>query len=138
MKFYRIFVAGIIACSLIGCIPVQQQTSLRQDRDRQIDDAENLALAGKRICTNQRHAGTIKTLVESVNCSNPKIIAAYERVKFPYMDLVKQYTEKRLELVEKVENKEISEAQFHKEIYECLPYLRAEAHVRDLEVRVDN
>lgn len=126
--FSTLLIAFLI---LGGCCAGTQQNAQREMRDDQIYDAEALVLAGKRICVDMRHNGTFKTLAESAKCSNPKIIAAYERVHFPYMDLVKHYTDRRLEILEKEDNKEISEARSVKELNELLPYLKAEAHVRD-------
>ena len=126
----RIFILAIIAVALIGCISTQQQ---REIRDEQIQDAENLALAGKRICVDKRHAGIFKTYAESAECSNLLIIAAYERVKFPYMDLVREYTDKRLEILKELDDKQITSERSDKKMNECLAYLTAEAHVRDLE-----
>jgi len=125
---------AIMTAALSGCLPMQQQSELlRVQRDEQIDDAEGLAIAGKRICTNKRHAGVFKTLAESAYCSNPIIISSYERVKFPYMDLVKEYTQKRLEILQARDKKKITEEQCTKEMSESLIYLTAESHIRDLE-----
>jgi hypothetical protein len=111
----------------------EEYAALRAERDAQIVDANNLALAGARECVNQRHAGILKTFAESAECSNPQIIAAYERVRFPYMDLVKQYTDRKLDIMEQLDHHTIPAARADKELAECRAYLQAAAHVRDLE-----
>jgi hypothetical protein len=126
--FSTLLIAFLI---LGGCCAGTQQNAQREMRDDQINDAEGLALAGKRICVDMRHNGVFKTLAESAKCSNPKIIAAYERVHFPYMDLVKHYTDRRLEILEKLDNKTISGLRSDREMDELLAYLKAESHVRD-------
>ncbi len=127
-------VSIITLIMLCGCATIQQQAELqRKERDEQIDDALALAVPGKRICIDQRHAGIFKTYAESAKCSNPQIIAAFKRVKFPYMDLVKEFTDKRLEILQELDNKQIPEERSDKEINEYLDNLIAETHVRDLE-----
>ena len=100
-------------------------------RDNQIDDAQAIAKIGQRECTDLRHDGVLDSLAASAKCSNPKIIEAYKRVGFPYMDLIQQYAEKRLFIMQERDDKKIPESRVNKELNENLDYLRAEAHIRD-------
>jgi hypothetical protein len=62
-------------------------------------------------CRNKRLSGELKTFVESVNCSNPKFVAAYHNAHYPYMDLIGLITAKRLEVAEKIDEKKLTEGQ---------------------------
>src|SRR3977135_2768146 len=60
-------------------------------------------------CRAQRLAGRLRGFVGSVQCSNPRILAAYSKVNFPDMALVDLALAKRLQLAERADEKKISE-----------------------------
>ena len=128
----RLLLLTAAAIFLNGCIAVENRTNLRESRDEEIDDAEALAVAGKRVCVDQRHAGIIKSFSESARCSKPVIMAAYEKAQFPYKDLVEEYTDKRIKIMQELDDKQIPEDRSYKKMNELLIYLRGEAHIRDL------
>lgn len=64
--------------------------------------------AGDR-CRSLRLSGRVPGFVGSVQCSNPGILAAYQRVDFPYMSLVNIALAERLQLAERADAKKISE-----------------------------
>lgn len=144
-----IILLSIALMALGACTPTQQQVgqtvsekerlaaahaeleSVMQKRDKQVQDAENLAKPAKDACIEKRKAGVIKTYEESAQCSNKAIVSAFERVEFPYMDLVQQYADKRVELLGKLDNKEITHATFKKQFREYLKTFMDQTYVRD-------
>jgi hypothetical protein len=62
-------------------------------------------------CRNKRLSGDLKTYAASAQCSNPRIIAAYQRAGYRYMDLIVSYTAKRLEISEATDQSRLTEAQ---------------------------
>jgi hypothetical protein len=91
-------------------IPPQQFLSPQQQAER-IKRAGNEAVRAMIECRNKRLSGELKTFVESVNCSNPKFVAAYHNAHYPYMDLIGLITAKRLEVAEKIDEKKLTEGQ---------------------------
>ncbi|MDX1975012.1 MAG: hypothetical protein SFT92_04985 [Rickettsiales bacterium] len=144
-----IFLLSIAIMALSACAPTQQQSlqslsekerlaaahdeleSVMKKRDKQVQDAENLAKPAKDACIEKRQAGVIKTYEESAQCSNQAIVFAFERVEFPYMDLVQQYADKRVELLRKLDKKEITRATFKKQFREYLKTFMDQTYARD-------
>lgn len=62
-------------------------------------------------CKKKRLSGELKTYMASAECSNPRILAAYQRAGYRYMDLIYLLTAKRLALAEQVDKGTITEAQ---------------------------
>jgi hypothetical protein len=60
-------------------------------------------------CRSLRVSGRVRGFVGSVQCSNPGILAAYEKVDYPYMSLVNLALAERLQLAERVDEKKITE-----------------------------
>jgi len=54
-------------------------------------------------CHDKRVSGALKTHEESAQCSNPRIAAAFDRIGYPYKDLVAKFTDKRMELAKKLD-----------------------------------
>jgi hypothetical protein len=54
-------------------------------------------------CRDKRVNGELKTHADSAQCSNPRITAAFAQIGYPYMDLVKELTDKRLAEAEKLD-----------------------------------
>jgi hypothetical protein len=66
-------------------------------------------------CKAKRVSGEIKTHAESAQCSNPKITDAFTNAGYPYADLLKKFTDKRLEEAEKVDKAMFGDAEDQKE-----------------------
>jgi len=60
-------------------------------------------------CRSGRLSNRPAGFVASVQCSNPGILAAYQKVEFPYMGLLNLALAKRLQLAERADEKKISE-----------------------------
>jgi hypothetical protein len=62
-------------------------------------------------CKNKRLSGELKTYKVSADCSNPRFIAAFQRAGYRYMDLIFLMAAKRIELSEKIDTGQMTEAQ---------------------------
>ncbi len=62
-------------------------------------------------CRAKRLSGELKTFVASAQCSNPRIMQAYGAANYRYMDLIATFTAKRLQIAQKIDRSEITEAQ---------------------------
>jgi len=74
-------------------------------------------------CKNKRLIGDLKTFAASANCSNPRILAAYQNAGYPYMDLIGQLTAKRLEVSEKIDAGQLTEGQAQLETAQFITHL---------------
>jgi hypothetical protein len=72
--------------------------------------AQNEMVAAITECRNKRIDGTLKTFVASARCSNPRIIQAFSKANYRYMDLIAAFNAKRLQISERVDRNELSEA----------------------------
>jgi hypothetical protein len=61
-------------------------------------------------CRNKRIDGTLKTFVASAQCANPRIVQAYSKANYRYMDLIAAFNAKRLQISERVDRKQLTEA----------------------------
>jgi hypothetical protein len=86
-------------------------------------------------CRNLRLSGELKTYVASAQCSNPRIVAAFERAGYRYMDLIVDYTTKRLELSEATDQGRLTEAQASAELAQFYSGLEDRARLRDRGMR---
>ncbi len=82
-------------------------------------DKEEIKIAIEE-CRNKRLNGELKTYVDSAKCSNPRILAAYEKANYPYMDLVSLFITKRMEVSEKIDSKQLTEAEGNLQIAKLL------------------
>jgi hypothetical protein len=92
------------------------------------------SVAATRECQESRLRGEIKTHKESVECSNPKIFAAWQQAQYPYMDLVQLQLSARLVGAENLDKKKITEAEFQLQLAELQTRIAAEEQRRRVEV----
>jgi hypothetical protein len=69
------------------------------------------AQAAAEECKNRRIAGALRTHVDSVNCSNPRIRTAWVAADYPFMDLIDQILAHRLVVAERIDRGEMTEAE---------------------------
>jgi hypothetical protein len=62
-------------------------------------------------CRDRRLKHEFKTYKQSAECSNPKILAAYESAGYPYMDLVRVLLDARLVAAENLDKGAVTETQ---------------------------
>jgi hypothetical protein len=84
------------------------------------------ALSAVKECKVRRLGGELKTYVQSAICSNPGIVQAFSAVNFKHMDLIQAFTAKRLELAEKLDLGQITEAQSERELSDFSKRIRNE------------
>jgi hypothetical protein len=72
--------------------------------------AGNEAAAAINECKSKRLSGELKSFVQSAQCSNPRIIAAFKKANYRYLDLVTLMTAKRMQIAERLDRNQMSEA----------------------------
>lgn len=77
----------------------------------EIKAADQESTAAREECQNRRTMGQL-TLVQTVSCANPRIVAAFERAHYPYMDLLRLGMDARLAGAEKVQSGGITETAY--------------------------
>jgi len=82
-------------------------------------------------CKNKRLSGELKTYAASAECSNPRIVAAFQSAGYRYMDLIYLLTAKRRELSEQVDNGTLTEAQAELEAAQLIVRIVDEDRQRD-------
>jgi hypothetical protein len=82
-------------------------------------------------CKNNRRSGVLKTYMESVECSNPRIIDAYQKSGYRYMDLIYLLTAKRRALAEKIDRGTLTEAEAELEAAQFTVQLQDKERQRD-------
>jgi hypothetical protein len=85
------------------------QASVSQPQDPMVI-AQNEMVAAITECRNMRIDGTLKTFVASAQCANPRIVQAYSKANYRYMDLIAAFTTKRVQISERVDRKQLTEA----------------------------
>ncbi len=85
------------------------QASVSQPKDPMVL-AQNEMVAAITECRNKRIDGTLKTFVASAQCANPRIVQAYSKANYRYMDLIAALNAKRIQISERVDRKQLTEA----------------------------
>jgi hypothetical protein len=88
-------------------VPGSMRSSPQQDP---LAIAQNEMVAAITECRNKRIDGTLKTFVASAQCSNPRIVQAFSKANYRYMDLIAAFNAKRLQISERVDRNQLSEA----------------------------
>jgi hypothetical protein len=86
-------------------------------------------------CRDKRMRGELPTHVASVQCSNPRMIAAFKEAHYRYMDLVEFFATKRLEFALKTDRGELTEEQAQFESNNIYTGIQATERQRDAGVR---
>ena len=109
---------GLAAVVLSGCgewgpyrIPPRVLSNQEIDQLR----AEVQAIGDK--CRSMRLSGRRPSFVASVQCSNPGIVVAYQKVDYPYITLLNEALARRLQLAERADQKKISEGDMLVQFY---------------------
>jgi hypothetical protein len=83
-------------------------------------------------CRNKRLRGELKTHLESVQCSNPRVSKIFSAAKYRYMDLIEMMNSKRLEIAMKLDIRQITKEQASTESKALLAQLVKMERSRDL------
>jgi hypothetical protein len=106
--------------------PMLSQASVAQA----VKAASEKATAAVRECADKRQSGELKTHVASVECSNPRVLAAYQEAHYPFMDLIQVQTAARLDGAKKIDSGELTDAEYQREADELAGRVKAEIHLR--------
>jgi len=90
--------------------PLPPQASAGQPSQDPMVIAQNEMVAAITECRNKRIDGKLKTFVASAKCANPRIVQAFSNANYRYMDLIAAFNAKRLEISERVDRKQLTEA----------------------------
>jgi len=139
MRFYMSFVLSPATAPIAVPSAVPQQPVIEppspavqaQPAEDPLTVASKMAISAANECRAKRLSGELKTYVESVECSNPRIVEAWSAANYKYMDLVKSFAAKRLELARRVDRGELSEEQNQRQIADFYSRLQAEERRRD-------
>jgi hypothetical protein len=139
MRFYMSFVLLPATAPIAAPSAVLQQPPLKtsppvvqaQPAEDPLTVASKAAISVANECRAKRLSGELKTHVQSVECSNPRIVEAWSAANYKYMDLVKSFAAKRLELARRVDRGELSEEQNQRQIADFYSRLQAEERRRD-------
>jgi hypothetical protein len=96
-------------------------------------DAE-IAAAGQE-CREARIRGELKTHVASIQCSTPRVRAAYQRAGYPYMDLIDVASAVRLADAEKIDNHQMTEVEASLHIAQVFSQITDQERRRGFETK---
>lgn len=112
-------------------------STLTVQQDQPLNAATALKQAGAEAkaamveCKNKRLSGELLTYEASAECSNSQIIAAFQRARYRYMDLIYLLTTERRALAEQVDNGTLTEAQAELEAAQLMVRINDEERQRD-------
>jgi len=114
-------------------VPAHQQGrfTAQDDPAAALNQAGEEAKTAVIECRNMRLSGELQTYMASARCSNSQIIAAFQRASYRYMDLIFLMTAKRLELAEKVDSRQLTDAQMQLEYSKFMVRIDDEERQRD-------
>jgi hypothetical protein len=87
-----------------------RQAVSAQANSAEMQAAGNEAASAINECKAKRLAGELKSFAQSAQCSNPRIIAAFNRANYRYLDLVTLMTAQRMQIAERLDRNLMSEA----------------------------
>jgi hypothetical protein len=108
MRFYMSSVVSPPTAPIAASPAVPRQTVTEtpsaavptQPAEDPLTVASKAAISAANECRAKRLSGELKTYVESVECSNPRIVEAWSAANYKYLDLVKSFAAKRLDWLE--------------------------------------
>jgi hypothetical protein len=122
--------------SLTGCHTIRaiQADNAAKEQKARMQVAKEEAATAVKECRDKRLSGELKTYLESAQCSGPRIIEAYQKAGYRYMDLQNLFVAARAAGAEKIDNKELTETQEQLQIAELAARLNAEEQRRNLAI----
>jgi hypothetical protein len=82
-------------------------------------------------CRNKRLSGALPSHVASVQCANPPMLQAFNAAHYRYMDLIRFFAAKRLEMATKIDRSEMTEQQGQVETEKIYASIQAAERQRD-------
>jgi hypothetical protein len=86
-------------------------------------------------CKAERASGKLPTYEASAQCSNPRMIRAFNAVHYKYMGLIQFFAAKRLEVATKIDRGEMTEQQGQVETQNIYASIQATERQRDAAAR---
>ena len=102
-------------------IPAAQQPPAVQTGDEAL---RTVFVTAVNECRARRLSGELRTFAASVQCSNARIVQAFSVANYRYMYLIDMLAAKRLQIAQRIDRKEITEAQGQLENTQLLNDLR--------------
>jgi cell division septation protein DedD len=122
----KYFFAIVAILALAGCGAIGGTTTATDGAG----DVHAEAQAAVQECKDKHAKGDIKNYVGEALCANPKIVAAYRKAKYPYMDLVFLGVSAKLAGAVKVDAGQLSEEQYESEIVQLRERISTEERRR--------
>lgn len=128
----------ILPLMLGGCQTAQPQPAAAviqaaQEREARIRAGAEEALRASNECQAKRLTGELPTYAASVRCSNPTFISAMQQAGYPYMDLIHLLAAARLAGAEKIDRRELTEAELQRQYTELASRVTAEEQRRNIQ-----
>jgi len=116
--------------------PVQPNTSpprnfLSSDAQAALRQAAAETRAAEKECQDKRLSGALPSFAASAACSNPRILEAYRKAGYRYMDLIVQFTSKRAQVAEELDLGQMTKAQGQLAMSQFMTALIDEQRQRD-------
>ena len=89
------------------------------------------AHAAEEDCRAKRESGALPSFTASADCSNLRILEAYRKAGYRYMDLIYQMTSKRSQVAEEIDQGKLTEAQGNLAMSQFFTVLVDEERARD-------
>ncbi|MEI7668501.1 MAG: hypothetical protein WCJ33_00255 [Pseudomonadota bacterium] len=83
-------------------------------------------------CENQRLQGILKNYAAAAKCSNKGIISSFDDAEYPYMEIIHDFTLKRLEIAKKIDNEKITKEQGDEQIAKFIRKMNQEEKRRSI------
>jgi hypothetical protein len=112
-------------------VPAPAPASLGTAQANPMTAAGNEMIAAINECRGRRLAGELKTFVASAQCANPRITQAFSKANYRYMDLVTLMAVKRMQISERLDRKEISEADANVQLQQAFTDVVTAEKLRD-------
>jgi hypothetical protein len=128
----KVFVALLI-CFGLAMFAANSPTSLSEEEVLARAFQEGQVATNE--CRARRLSGELHTFVQSVQCSNGRIIEAFREVNYRYMDLIGRYAAGRLQIAEKLDHRLITEAEAKSETAMLISDINEAARQRDIARR---
>lgn len=122
----KYFFAIVAILALAGC----GATTEKPAADNATENVHAEAQAAVQECKEEHAKGELKSYVDEALCANPRIVTAYRKAKYPYMDLVYLGVAAKLAGAAKVDAGRLTEEQLESEIGQLRDRIAAEEQRR--------
>ena len=100
--------------------------------DSSLASAQKEAGAAIQECASKKRAKKLRTWVATAQCYSPRVRDAYTRIGYPDLDLIDLFLAYSVAIAERVDKRQISEAEANAQTMELLSRIQTEAQTRAL------